>query len=69
MNETELDKYFQAKYKWKTAYAAPPPQQAPPPPPQPMGAAVRHTAQDQIRNRVNDEVLKLAMKSVFPDWA
>ena len=68
MDETELDKYFQAKYKWKTAYAAPP---APPPPvhaPPPMAAAVRNTAQDQIRNRVNDEVMKMAMKSVFPDW-
>jgi len=67
-DETELDKYFAAKYKWKTAYAAPP---APPPPvhaPPPMAAAVRNTAQDQIRNRVNDEVMKMAMKSVFPDW-
>ena len=68
-DETELDKYFQAKYKWKTAYAAPP---APPPPvhapPPLMTAAVRNTAQDQIRNRVNDEVMKMAMKSVFPDW-
>jgi len=67
MDEAELDRYFQAKYKWKTAYAAPPPQQAPPP--QPMATAVRHTAQDQIRTRVNDEVMKMAMKSVFPDWA
>ena len=75
MDETELDKYFAAKYKWKNAYAAPP---APPPPvhaPPPatptlplMAAAVRNTAQDQIRNRVNDEVMRMAMKSVFPDW-
>ena len=67
MDETELDKYFAAKYKWKTAYAAPP---APPPPVHAplMATAVRATAQDQIRNRVNDEVMKMAMKSVFPDW-
>jgi len=67
MDETELDKYFQAKYKWKTAYAAPPVVVAPPPT-IPMATAVRATAQDQIRNRVNDEVMKMAMKSVFPDW-
>ena len=65
MDETELDKYFAAKYKWKNAYAAPP---VAPPQPIPMVAAVRATAQDQIRNRVNDEVMKMAMKSVFPDW-
>ena len=64
MDETELDKYFQAKYKWKTAYATPVREAAPPP----MAAAVRNTAQDQIRTRVNDEVMKMAMKSVFPDW-
>ena len=68
MDETELDKYFAAKYKWKNAYAAPPPAPVAPPAPVPMVAAVRATAQDQIRNRVNDEVLKMAMKSVFPDW-
>jgi len=71
MDEIELDKYFQAKYKWKTAYAAPPAPHVPPPatPTLPlMAAAVRNTAQDQIRNRVNDEVMKMAMKSVFPDW-
>jgi len=68
MDDTELDRYFQAKYKWKTAYTAPPP--APPveAKPVPMVTAVRVTAQDQIRNRVNDEVMKMAMKSVFPDW-
>jgi hypothetical protein len=70
MDENELDKYFQAKYKWKTAYAAPQPVAAPvrEAPPPPMAAAVRNTAQDQIRTRVNDEVMKMAMKSVFPDW-
>ena len=70
MDETELDKYFQAKYKWKTAYATPKevvePVRVTPQPS--MAAAVRNTAQDQIRTRVNDEVLKMAMKSVFPDW-
>jgi len=71
MDETELDKYFQAKYKWKTAYATPKevaePVRVTPQPS--MAAAVRNTAQDQIRTRVNDEVLKMAMKSVFPDWS
>jgi hypothetical protein len=66
LDENELDKYFSAKYKWKSAYATP----APPPvfSPPPMATAVRATAQDQIRSRVNDEVMKMAMKSVFPDW-
>ena len=66
LDETELDKYFAAKYKWKSAYAtpAPPPAFSPPP----LATAVRASAQDQIRSRVNDEVMKMAMKSVFPDW-
>ena len=69
MDETELDRYFAAKYKAKAQFLpqAQPVQQ--PPVQQPMAAAVRVTAQDQIRNRVNDEVMKLAMKSVFPDWS
>jgi len=67
LDETELDKYFAAKYKWKSAYAAPAPApQAIAPPP--IATAVRATAQDHIRNKVNDEVMKMAMKSVFPDW-
>ena len=66
MDETELDKYFAAKYKAKAQFL---PQTQQLPVQQPMAAAVRVTAQDQIRNRVNDEVMKLAMKSVFPDWS
>jgi hypothetical protein len=64
MDETELDKYFAAKYKAKAQFLG----AAPKPASQPMATAVRVTAQDQIRTRVNDEVMKLAMKSVFPDW-
>jgi len=48
LDEMELDKYFQAKYKWKTAYAAPPPAPVVAPP---MANAVRHTAQPDSGER------------------
>jgi len=71
MFDFDLDKYMEAKYKAKSKYIKQPvsaPVVAPSTPPQQAESVLYRSAKEEIRNRVNDEVLKLAMKSVFPTY-
>jgi len=71
MFDFDLVKYMEAKYKAKSKYIKQPvsaPVVAPSTPPQQAESVLYRSAKEEIRNRVNDEVLKLAMKSVFPTY-
>ena len=58
---------LKAKYKTKYSMKYAQPQQAPPPPPQlpPPANPVTETARDALKNRVSDEVRRMAMASLF----
>ena len=59
----KLKAKYETKYRMKYAQ----PQQAPPPPPQlaPPANPVTETARDALKNRVTDEVRRMAMASLF----
>lgn len=59
-----LDEYFAAKYRAKAQYMGKP---APPAAPAPTGPQlIRQSATETIRARANDELMRMAMRSVFP---
>ncbi|HEY9704906.1 MAG TPA: hypothetical protein V6C58_20875, partial [Allocoleopsis sp.] len=68
-----LDEYFDAKYKAKSKYMK---RETPVPAPTPVVKApvpsqeqlVQRSAKEEIQNRVQNEMLKMAMKNVFPSY-
>jgi len=72
--EIDLNAYFEAKYRAKSKYIKPKesktqpvpiPQVAAPPPPPSMNNLMYRSATDQLRGRANEELIKMAMASVF----
>jgi hypothetical protein len=61
----DLDSYFDAKYRAKSKYMRPETPQAAPQGPPPIQQLVQQTAREQIHGRLNQDLLAMAMKSVF----
>lgn len=66
-----LEQYFDAKYKAKAKYMKPvsaPAPQSPPSQKPKQEDLVQRSAKEEIANRVQNEMLKMAMKNVFPSY-
>ena len=57
----KLKSKYETKYRMKYA----PAQTAPPPPPAPIQNPIQETARDVLKSKVNEEVRKMAMASLF----
>jgi hypothetical protein len=70
--DIDLEKYFEAKYKAKSKYYPKKQQQEEPKPipaPQPVSQQLLYqSASQQIRQRVNEDLMKMAMRNVFGDY-